>query len=355
MNLQETIANVSENSNECDNPERMQKLGTWYGHVQKMQGSGVQLKESVGQSSCFVPHAKRLHNSTFNSQPVTPLISLTQIQDHILSHSDIERRRLQYDNAWDILENEDSKLSNHYRPSVTTKQSNTSYVFVGSVQKASREVKSPPTSSSCQTDDTSKYSGDTEDYKPKSKKSCSMKKICKYILLILIFLGISAVIAMSTVYYQDSQTIHSNSMEAQRVGNNDINKTHTSVLEKLDSIKKSIESIKIFSEDTNTYVNSTNNLPNQTSPGYSNGGSGTGVQCLNSTNNVNNVCVNSCVQMCDMDYQSCETCEGYVTCSNEKLDIRICSKTSLILYWDDILKACEHKSSTCNMTKHDSL
>lgn len=37
--------------------------------------------------------------------------------------------------------------------------------------KCLHSLQSPPTSSSCQTDDTSKYSGDTEDYKPKSKVS----------------------------------------------------------------------------------------------------------------------------------------------------------------------------------------
>lgn len=50
-------------------------------------------------------------------------------------------------------------------------------------------------------------------------------------------------------------------------GNNEINKTLTCVLEKLDSIKKSIESMKTLPEENNTYVNATNNVPYQTSQG----------------------------------------------------------------------------------------
>uniref|UniRef100_A0A8W8NKV9 Uncharacterized protein n=1 Tax=Magallana gigas TaxID=29159 RepID=A0A8W8NKV9_MAGGI len=334
MNVQETIANVSENSNECDNPERMQKSGAWYGHVQKMQDSGVQLKESIGQSSCFVPHGKRLHNSTFNSQPVTPLVSLSQIQEHILSHSDIERRRLQYDNAWDILENEDSRLSNHYKPSVTTKKSNTSYVFVGSVQKASREVKLQPTPFSGQTDDTSRYSGDSEDYKSKSKRLCSMKKICKYLLWILIFLGVSAVVAMITVNNQNSQPNPSvNSMEA-LAGNNEINKMLTSILEKLDSIKISMDPLKTLSEENTTPKNA----------GVGSGTDSVG-DCYNSTTNG---CVDQCYDICNGDYRSCLTCKGYVTCANRHLWPRNCSDdANSNLVWDDTKKRCDSTSDTC--------
>ncbi|XP_065941695.1 uncharacterized protein [Magallana gigas] len=181
MNTQGTITGVSQNSNECDNA----------GNSDRVQKS------------------------------VTPLVSLSQIQKNILSHSDIEKRRLRYDNAWNILEKGDPRLSNHYGPSVTTKQLNTSYVFVGSVQETSRDVKLPPTPSSGLTDDTSQYSLDTKDYKPRSKKPCSLKKICKYILWILMILGISAVVAISTANYQNSQPNQiTNSMEAQLDGKN---------------------------------------------------------------------------------------------------------------------------------------
>lgn len=311
------------------------------------------LEESVGQPSCFVPHGKRLHSSTFDRQPVTPLISLSQIQENILSYSDKERRRLQYDNAWNILEKGDSMLSNHYRTPEAAKQLNNSYVFVGSVQETSQEVKVPPTPSWSLTDDTSRYTGDTEDYKPKSKKLCSMKKICKYILWILIFLGISAVVAMLTVNYQNSQANQiTNSMEAQTDGNNEINKTLSSVLDKFDSIKKSIESIKTLVEETNNKVNSKNDFTNQRSQGYSSGGSvsdssDSGGKCKYTTNDG---CVKDCRLMCNGDYQSCDTCEGYVSCDSGYLTKRDCTNTNIVLFWDDKLKACEFKSKTCNIS-----
>ncbi|XP_065941718.1 uncharacterized protein [Magallana gigas] len=281
------------------------------------------LRESDGQPDCFVTHGKRLHNGTFRSQPVTSLISLSQIQKNILSHSDRKRRRLQYDNAW-----------------------NTSYVFVGSVQETSREVKAPPTHSSGLTDDSSRYSGDTEDYKSRSKV-CSMKKICKYVLWILIILGISAVVAISAINYQNSQAKKlTNSMEAQIEDNNEINETLGIVLDKFDAIKKSIESMKSLVEETNNNVKSRNDLTNQRSPVYSSGGSvsDSGGQCKHTTNDG---CVKDCRLMCDGDYQSCETCEGYVSCNSEYLTKRKCSNTDIILFWDDKLKACEYRSSTC--------
>ncbi|XP_052699765.1 uncharacterized protein LOC128177176 isoform X1 [Crassostrea angulata] len=336
MNAQVTISGISQNSNECDNP----------GNSDRMQKS---LKESDGQPDCFVTHGKRLHNSTFRPQPVTSLISLSQIQKNILSHSDRKRRRLQYDNAWNILEKGDARLSNHNKPSVTTKQLNTSYVFVGSVQETSREVKAPPTHSSGLTDDSSRYSGDTEDYKSRSKV-CSMKKICKYVLWILIILSITAVVAISAINYQNSQAKKlTNSMEAQIDDNNEINKTLGIVLDKFDAIKKSIESMKSLVEETNNNVKSRNDLTNQRSPVYSSGGSvsdssDSGGQCKHTTNDG---CVKDCRLMCNGDYQSCETCEGYVSCNSEYLTKRKCSNTDIILFWDDKLKACEHRSSTC--------
>uniref|UniRef100_K1P7T1 Mutator-like transposase domain-containing protein n=1 Tax=Magallana gigas TaxID=29159 RepID=K1P7T1_MAGGI len=198
-----------------------------------------------------------------------------------------------------VLETGDSRLSNHYKPSVTTKQL------------------SHPTPSSSLTDDISRYSGDTDEYMPKSKKHCSMKRICKYILWILIFLGISAVVAMLSVNNQNSKANQSvNSMEAQ-TGNNEINKTLTSVLEKLDSIKKSIESMKTLPEENNTYVNATNNMPYQTSQGYSSTRSGpdSGGPCQKNTTRG---CVEfkKCYLMCDGDYQACGPCTAYVTCAN---------------------------------------
>ncbi|XP_052699483.1 uncharacterized protein LOC128176735 isoform X5 [Crassostrea angulata] len=279
-NTQGTITGVSQNSNECDNP----------GNSDRVQKS---------------------HSSTFLPQP-------------------------------NILEKGDSSLSNHYGPSVTTKQLNTSYVFVGSVQETSREVKLPPTPSSGLTDDTSQYSLATKDYKPRSKK------ICKYLLWILIILGISAVIAISTVYYQNSQLNQiTNSMEAQRDGNNEINKTLGIVLDKLNSIKQSIESMKSPMKETNNNVNMKNDFTTQRSPAYTSSEySSNSGQCRNATNGE---CVKDCTFMCRGDYQSCETCKGYVSCEYGYLSKRICinPRLNITLFWDDKLKGCEFESSTC--------
>lgn len=67
-------------------------------------------------------------------------------------------------------------------------------------------------------------------------------------------------------------------------------------------------------------------------------------QCKHTTNDG---CVKDCRLMCNGDYQSCETCEGYVSCNSEYLTKRKCSNTDIILFWDDKLKACEYRSSTC--------
>ena len=55
-------------------------------------------------------------------------------------------------------------------------------------------------------------------------------------------------------------------------------------------------------------------------------------------------CINKCSGMADGDYQSCETCNGYVTCSNGELYRRPCPAK---LVWDDVKKRCESTSMTC--------
>ena len=57
-------------------------------------------------------------------------------------------------------------------------------------------------------------------------------------------------------------------------------------------------------------------------------------------------CVSSCENMPDGDYQSCNGCNVYVTCSNEIIhDNRPCPDG---LIWDDNLKRCQLTSDTCN-------
>lgn len=165
-------------------------------------------------------------------------------------------------------------------------------------------------------------------------------------------LGISAVVAISTANYQNSQPNQiTNSMEAQLDGNDEINKTLGVVLDKFDSIKQSIESVKSIVEETNNNVNMKNDSTNQRSPDYSSSeslsDSSNSGQCRNATNGE---CVKDCHFMCSGDYQSCETCKGYVTCDHGYLTNRSCIilRSNIIRFWDDNLKVCEFESSTCD-------
>ncbi|XP_062603072.1 uncharacterized protein LOC134264808 isoform X2 [Saccostrea cucullata] len=56
-------------------------------------------------------------------------------------------------------------------------------------------------------------------------------------------------------------------------------------------------------------------------------------------------CVNSCLKVADGDYQSCDTCHGYVSCTNNYIFYRNCPTVDL--FWDDNKKRCEWKSETC--------
>ena len=57
-------------------------------------------------------------------------------------------------------------------------------------------------------------------------------------------------------------------------------------------------------------------------------------------------CVSTCYNICNGDFQFCNTCSGYITCANRNLYIRPCSKN---LVWDDTTKTCEATSNTCNI------
>ena len=64
-------------------------------------------------------------------------------------------------------------------------------------------------------------------------------------------------------------------------------------------------------------------------------------------------CVSDCSGMPDGDYQSCKTCEGYVSCSNGRYFDRPCAPThpgEKPLVWDDVKKRCEYESTTCPPT-----
>ncbi|XP_055996160.1 uncharacterized protein LOC125647711 [Ostrea edulis] len=67
--------------------------------------------------------------------------------------------------------------------------------------------------------------------------------------------------------------------------------------------------------------------------------------CGNRVNITVGLCVDDCTNVDDGDYQSCRTCHGYITCSNQLIFRRNCSDSFLV--WDDILKRCEWNSDTC--------
>ena len=56
------------------------------------------------------------------------------------------------------------------------------------------------------------------------------------------------------------------------------------------------------------------------------------------------VCVRSCTRRQDGDYQSCESCHKYITCTSGKIVHRPCAGSTV---WDDNIKKCEWKSTTC--------
>lgn len=64
------------------------------------------------------------------------------------------------------------------------------------------------------------------------------------------------------------------------------------------------------------------------------------------------VCVNNCTNHPDGDYQSCYTCDGYVSCGGHVLYNRNCSggHPNKPLLWDNIKGTCEETSHTCDPT-----
>ena len=65
-------------------------------------------------------------------------------------------------------------------------------------------------------------------------------------------------------------------------------------------------------------------------------------------------CVSDCSGMPNGDYQSCETCERFVTCSNGHYYDMPCAPSDPPLVWDDVKKRCEYESTTCPSTSPPS-
>ncbi len=57
-------------------------------------------------------------------------------------------------------------------------------------------------------------------------------------------------------------------------------------------------------------------------------------------------CVSDCTVMEDGDYQACDTCTGFVTCSSSRLIRQTCGPWGQ--KWDDNLKECVWESETCS-------
>jgi subtilisin-like proprotein convertase family protein len=58
-------------------------------------------------------------------------------------------------------------------------------------------------------------------------------------------------------------------------------------------------------------------------------------------------CVDSCSGMANGNYQSCSTCEGYVSCSNGYTFNMPCAPANPPLVWDDTAQTCAFTSTTC--------
>ncbi|KAK2182747.1 hypothetical protein NP493_339g03002 [Ridgeia piscesae] len=55
-------------------------------------------------------------------------------------------------------------------------------------------------------------------------------------------------------------------------------------------------------------------------------------------------CVDNCVGRPSGDYQSCDSCRSFVTCSNSAKYVRPCAVGT---EWDDVMKVCTWRSTTC--------
>ncbi|XP_078334725.1 uncharacterized protein LOC111119580 isoform X2 [Crassostrea virginica] len=195
-----------------------------------------------------------------------------------------------------------------------------------------------------------------------TSKCCTKKKLCYYIFVIVIFLGISSIVAFSTMNRQKSDEIESlvNAFPEMLQGQDEqiTNVNHT-VLKTVKTFKNALNSIRF---EVHTFQNESNEEMMKTMQALFEGmktelteyidntlpwGTGQGGQvdgrCKNGTMGE---CVGDCYNICDGDFQSCNTCTGYITCANRNLYNRPCFGN---LVWDDTTKTCEATSNTCNI------
>ncbi|XP_078334069.1 uncharacterized protein LOC111112854 [Crassostrea virginica] len=64
------------------------------------------------------------------------------------------------------------------------------------------------------------------------------------------------------------------------------------------------------------------------------------------------VCIKSCIGRADGNYQSCDTCDGFILCINGKTSKQSCAQSVIgrPIHWDNIKGKCVYNSSTCDPT-----
>ncbi|XP_078333395.1 uncharacterized protein LOC111104602 [Crassostrea virginica] len=62
------------------------------------------------------------------------------------------------------------------------------------------------------------------------------------------------------------------------------------------------------------------------------------------------VCIRNCTGRIDGNYQSCNTCDGFITCDNNVTRYQSCAESfpNRPVYWDNIKGMCDFNSTTCD-------
>ncbi|XP_062603079.1 uncharacterized protein LOC134264818 [Saccostrea cucullata] len=146
-------------------------------------------------------------------------------------------------------------------------------------------------------------------------KNNTLPNWCKWAVMILIFIGMSILIALASV--TNSKTQQFTSIK----GDMPQKSTFEQQKQDLTVVREILEMLKAKFLKTTDFLGK---------------------------------CVKDCKQVPkDGNYQSCYTCEGYVSCTGTKLDNMSCpladpiSNSSLV--WDDKNKTCTHRSNTCQL------
>nr|XP_022304097.1 uncharacterized protein LOC111111403 isoform X1 [Crassostrea virginica] len=201
------------------------------------------------------------------------------------------------------------------------------------------------------------------------ERTCSMKKICKYSIWILIFLLISGIVALSTINQQKTDEVESfanafpellrGQDEEIRSINLTIDNTVKTVHGSMNSMNLKLSKVQELTIVTNRSLydvratmkkwfkefkkNLTDYVVNTSYSGIISDKQLDG-RCKNVTVGT---CVSTCYDKCDGYYQSCKRCSGYVTCDGRVLHERNCPGA---LVWTDDMRRCESTSNTCNLT-----